>query len=50
MMRLFRAVGLALGALLAVGAAAGLVYAISLLRLWGEAVRATDPFDASEPI
>lgn len=49
-MRLLRALGLAMAAVTVVGAAAGAVYLFSLLRLWGAAVRATDPFDASEPI
>ena len=49
-MRVLRALGLAVAAVMVVGAAAGAVYLFSLLRLWGAAVRATDPFDAGEPI
>jgi|GEM_PF-6645318 len=49
-LRLLRALGLILAAAVAVGTAAGAVYLFSVLRLWGAAVRSTDPFDASEPI
>lgn len=49
-MRLLRVLGLATAAVIVVGTAAGAVYLFSLLRLWGAAVRATDPFDAGEPV
>lgn len=49
-MRPVRALGLALGAAAVVTLAAGAAYVVLLLRSWGAAVRATNPFDASEPI
>lgn len=50
MMRVLRALGLTAAAAVLVGAAAWAAYLVSLLRLWGAAVRSTDPFDSSEPI
>lgn len=49
-MRPVRALGLALGAAAVVTLAAGAAYVVLLLRSWGAAVRATNPFEASEPI
>lgn len=49
-MKVLRALGVAAAAVVVVSAAAGAVYLFSLLRLWGAAVRSTDPFDSSEPI
>lgn len=49
-MRAVRALGLAVGAVGIVTLAAGAAYLFTLLRLWGSAVRSTDPFDATEPI
>lgn len=45
-----RVLGLAAGAAGAVTLAAGAAYLIVLLRSWGVVVRATNPFDATEPI
>jgi hypothetical protein len=49
-MRLLRALGVALGTFVVIALAAGTAYTVHLVRLWGRAVRATDPFDPAEPI
>ncbi len=49
-MRVLRFLGMAMGALAVVILAAGAAYLAYVLRLWGSAVRSTDPFDATEPI
>lgn len=49
-MRFLRVLGVALGTCVVIALAAGTAYAVRLVRLWGRAVRATDPFDPAEPI
>ena len=49
-MRLLRALGVALGTVVVLALAAGTAYTVYVVRLWGRAVRATDPFDPAEPI
>ena len=49
-MRLVRVIGVALGTFAVLALAAGTAYTVHLVRLWGRAVRATDPFDPAEPI
>lgn len=49
-MTLLRALGVALATVVVVALAAGTAYTVHLVRLWGRAVRTTDPFDPAEPI
>jgi len=49
-MRLLRTLGFALGTFVVLVVAAGAAYTVHIVRLWGRAVRATDPFDPAEPI
>jgi len=49
-MRVLRALGVALGTVTVLVVAAGAAYIAHIVRLWGRAVRATDPFDPAEPI
>lgn len=49
-MRLLRAIGVATGTFIVLALAAGTAYAVHVVRLWGRAVRSTDPFDPAEPI
>lgn len=47
-MKLLRALGMVLGAMVVLSLAAGAAYLMYVLRLWASAVRTTDPFDATE--